>query len=419
MLKVIVDATPITAKPSGVGLYVTNLIKHLYLLQQSEQFRLGIFYQPSLKNWLKKDFSWPNLPSSDENFAECEESSCFFFPYPVRVSNWFLKNFPQVFPLLLDKSLQDYQIFHGTNFTVYCDRSTLKVITLYDLTFLKYPQYIDRVVAQYNQRVRQCLQWTDLIITISESTKQDAIKYLGVSPEKIFVTPLASRYDVNYLQQEEIAELQTQVNYNFEIPYLLFVSTIEPRKNIITLIQAFNYLKEKYRIEHNLVLIGKKGWKYQEIFNAIANSPYNNYIHHLDYLSDKLVALFYKLATVFVYPSHYEGFGLPVLEAMTLGTPVICANTSSLPEVVGDAGIQINPNKPLELADAIREVINNSQLQQNLVTKGFQQASNFSWEKTAQKTLEAYRKLHLNTKLPGESQGIGNRGSFRGKKVEK
>lgn len=384
MLKVIVDITPITAKPSGVGLYVTNLIEHLYSLQESEQFELGIFYQPSLKNWLQRDFTFPKLRSSLEQR--------FFFPYPVRVSNWLLNNFPQIFPLLLDKPLQNEGVFHGTNFTVYPDRPTLKVMTLYDLTFLRYPQYIDSVVAKYSRRVRQCLQWTDLIITISESTKQDAIKYLGISSEKIFVTPLASRYDIDYLKQEDIAQLQAQVNYNFEIPYLLFVSTIEPRKNIITLIQAFNYLKEKYQIEHNLILIGKKGWKYQGIFDAIANSAYNKYIYHLDYLSDELVALFYKLATVFVYPSHYEGFGLPVLEAMKLGTPVICSNTSSLPEVVGDAGIQINPDNFLELADAIREVINNSQLQQNLVAKGYQQGSNFSWEKTAQKTLDVYRK---------------------------
>jgi glycosyltransferase involved in cell wall biosynthesis len=396
VFKVIVDATPITAKPSGVGFYVTNLIQSLYSLQKSEEFKLGIFYQPSLIDWLKRDFSCPNvlssLLSSPENLAELEEQHCFF-PYPVRVSNWLLNNFPQIFPLLLDRALQDYQVFHGTNFTVYCDRSTLKALTLYDLTFLKYPQYIDSVVAKYNRRVRQCLQWTDLIITISESTKQDAIKYLGISPEKILVTPLASRYDLNYLKSENLAELQKQVNYNFEIPYLLFVSTIEPRKNIITLIKAFNYLKQKYKLEHNLVLIGKKGWKYDNIFNAISNSAYNHNIYHLDYLSNKLVALFYKLATVFVYPSYYEGFGLPVLEAMTLGTPVICANTSSLPEVVGDAGIQINPDKPLELADAIWQVINDSQLQQSLVAKGDRQARNFSWEKTAKKTLEAYRRL--------------------------
>ena len=388
MLKVIVDLTPITAKPSGVGLYVANLIKHLDKLQQSEQFELGIFYQPALKNRLKKNTA-PDLIKGYEN--------SFFFPYPVRVSNWLLKNFPQVFPLLLDRGLKDYDLFHGTNFTVYSDRSTQKVMTLYDLTFLRYPQYIDRVVAQYYRRVRQCLQWTDLVIAISESTKQDAIEYLKIAPEKIFVTPLASRYSTDYLDSYDLTTLKAKVDYNFAIPYLLFVSTIEPRKNLITLIKAFNYLKEKYRIEHNLVLIGKKGWRYEGIFKAIAKSAYNNYIYHLDYLSDELVALFYKLAQVFVYPSHYEGFGLPVLEAMTLGTPVVCANTSSLPEVVGDAALQIDPDEPIELAEAIWQIINSTELQQNLIAKGDRQATNFSWEKTARQTLQAYQFIIYNS----------------------
>ena len=382
MLKVIVDTTPITIKPSGVGLYVANLIRHLYELQQAEQFELGIFYQPALKNWLKKK-SYPDLVEGYEN--------SFFFPYPVRVSNWLLNNIPQVFPLLLDRPLQNYDLFHGTNFTVYSDRSTVKVMTLYDLTFLRYPQYIDRVVARYYQRVRQCLPWTDLVVAISESTKQDAIKYLNIAPEKIVVTSLASRYSADYLDSYDLTALKATVDYNFEVPYLLFVSTIEPRKNIVTLIKAFNYLKEKYSIEHNLVLIGKKGWKYQGIFDAIALSPYNSCIHHLDYLSDELVALFYKLARVFVYPSYYEGFGLPVLEAMTLGTPVVCANTASLPEVVGDAGLQTSPDKPIELAEAIWRIIDSKEVQQDLITKGKRQATNFSWEKTARTTLQAYR----------------------------
>lgn len=384
MLKVIVDLTPITAKPSGVGLYVANLIKNLDKLQETEQFELGVFYQPALKNWLKRN-AYPDLIKGYEN--------SFFFPYPVRVSNWLLNNVPQVFPLLLDRELRDYDLFHGTNFTVYNDRSTKKVMTLYDLTFLRYPQYIDRVVARYYQRVRQCLQWTDLVIAISESTKQDAIQYLKIAPEKIFVTPLASRYSTNYLDSYDLTTLKAKVDYNFKIPYLLFVSTIEPRKNLITLIKAFNYLKEKYRIEHNLVLIGKKGWRYEGIFQAIANSAYNNYIYHLDYLSDELVALFYKLAQVFVYPSYYEGFGLPVLEAMTLGTPVVCANTASLPEVVGDAALQIDPDKPIELAEAIWQIINSTALQQSLITKGDRQANNFSWSKTARQTLQAYQLL--------------------------
>ena len=271
MLKIIVDVTPLTTKPSGVGLYVANLIKHLGLSRSSSISRLTkagfvnggsaeltplelkLFYQPRLKKWLSRDSSFPaSLP---------EDLERYFFPYPVRISNWFINYYPQIFAKLLDPDFAKYQIFHGTNFSVYPDSHTLKVMTLYDLTFLRYPQYINQVVAKYFKRVRQCLQWTDLIVAISESTKQDAIKYLGISPEKIFVTPLASRYSPQYLQDQniDIDILKAESSYNFEVPYLLFVSTIEPRKNIIALIEAFNYLKQERKIEHNLVLIGKKG----------------------------------------------------------------------------------------------------------------------------------------------------------------
>ena len=385
MLKIVVDATPITPQPSGVGLYVANLIDHLWQLQQSENFELGIVYQPSFQNWVQRDLAFPK---SLQKYSES-----YLLPFPVRVTNFLLKNFPQAFPLWLEKYTDYPDIIHGTNFNVFPYRKSLKVITLYDLTFLKYPEYVDRVVANYATRVKKCLQWTDLVITISESTKQDAINYLQISPEKIHVTPLASRYYPNYLSPKKQEELKQSSTYNFNIPYILFVSTIEPRKNITALITAFNYLKQKYKIEHNLLLIGKKGWLYEPIFQAIAESKYQSNIYHLDYLSNDLVALFYTLAEVFVYPSHYEGFGLPVLEAMNLATPVITANSSSLPEIVADAGILINPDDPMELAEAILQVISNSQLQQDLIIKGQKRAQNFSWRKTAQETLTAYSKI--------------------------
>ena len=387
MLKVIVDATPITIKPSGVGLYVANLINSLVFLQQQLAIEIDIFYQPPFKKWLRRDFSLPNFLNEDCSLNKN------VFPYPVRVTNWVVQNYPQLLTNLLDSKLKSYDLFHGTNFSVYPDRQTAKVMTLYDLTFLRYPQYIDKVVAKYNQRVKQCLPWTDLVLAISESTKQDAAKYLGIPTEKIVVTPLASRYSSNYLDDVDLEKLKSQVDYDFAQPYLLFVSTIEPRKNIITLIKAFNYLKQKHHIPHNLILIGRKGWSYEPIFAEIMASPDQGNIYHLDYLSDRLVALFYKLASVFVYPSHYEGFGLPVLEAMTLGAPVVCADTSSLPEVAGEGAILINPNEPLELAEVVLNVLSSSSLRDRLIHQGYEQAKKFSWKKTAMKTVAAYKML--------------------------
>jgi len=385
MLKIVIDATPISPQPSGVGLHVANLIHSLSALQSQENFQLGLAYQPGFKNWLLGRLEFPDYLS--------QYSNLYMLPIPVRISNILLDKFPSFFPLYLEPSLDYPDIFHGTNYNVYPYKKSIKVMNLYDLTFIKYPQYIHSVVMKYSKYVKKCLQWTDLILTASESSKTDIINYLRVEPDRIRVTPLASRYHPNYLPVEATETLQNSIRYDFSQPYILFVSTIEPRKNLNALIQAFNNLKAKYKIPHHLILIGQKGWHYKSIFAAIENSSWRSQIHHLDYLSDELVALFYSKADVFVYPSHYEGFGLPVLEAMTLGAPVVTSNTSSLPEVAGDAALLIDPNDPIHLANAILKVISDSQLRNELIQKGKARAKLFSWDKTAQETLNAYKSL--------------------------
>ncbi|WP_347239883.1 glycosyltransferase family 1 protein [Oscillatoria sp. FACHB-1406] len=375
--------TALTPRPSGVGLYIANLIYFFDAIQTKENFELSIAYQPGLKNWLRGKLELPNFLDA--------YSHRYLLPLPVRISNLLLDRAPFIFPLCFESSLNSPDIFHGTNYNVYPYKYPLKVMTIYDLTCAKYPQYINSVVKTYFKRIQRCLEWTDLVITISESSKRDIVEYLNFDPDRIWVTPLASRYSG---EQPLLASLpQPQAPYNFSRPYLLFVSTLEPRKNIVAIVEAFNYLKQKYRIEQQLVLIGQKGWKYEPILDAIARSPYSHEIHHLNYLSDNDVAWFYQHADVFVYPSHYEGFGLPVLEAMTLGAPVVTANTSSLPEVAGDAALLVNPDEPLELAEAIFNVLQSSQLRQTLIEKGRERAKLFSWEKTALETLAAYRSI--------------------------
>ncbi|WP_413173125.1 glycosyltransferase family 4 protein [Anabaena azotica] len=385
MFTVAVDSTPLTSQPSGIGLYVYNLINALKILQSTENFKLQIVYQPRLKNWLQGKFATPY-------FINEFDIPVYTLPIPVTISN-ILSKFSNPLLSYYEQYLGSPDICHGTDHVVYpCDKS-LKVMTIHDLTFIKYPTFVNRIVRTYADRVKQCLKWTDLIITVSESSKKDIVHYLKVSPEKIYVTPLASRYNPYYLSVPMMQTLEQEINFNFTKPYLLFVGTLEPRKNIINIISAFNWLKQKYKIEHQLVLIGKKGWNYEPICTAIDNSPWKDEIYHLDYLSNQLVALFYSKADVFLYPSHYEGFGLPVLEAMTLGTPVITSNTSSIPEVTGDAAILINPNEYMELADAILKVISDSQLQQDLIKRGKTRAKLFSWERTARETLKAYRSI--------------------------
>ncbi|MBD1999472.1 glycosyltransferase family 4 protein [Leptolyngbya sp. FACHB-541] len=384
MLKVVVDATPLLPKPSGVGFYVANLIQALHALQDQENFQLGIAYQPSLKNWFRGNLRFPDSIQQYPNLH--------LIPLPVRVLN-LLATVPNPLLSYFEQSFELPDIVHGTNYAVYPCQKSLRVMSIYDLTFIKYPNYVNAIVRSYASRIQQCLRWTDLVLTISESSKQDIVEHLNISPSRVQVTPLASRYHTNYLSEEMVEKLSHSINYDFSKPYILFVSTIEPRKNINVLIGAFNLLKQKHKIEHHLILIGQKGWHYKPIFAEIERSPWNHCIHHLNYLSDELVALFYSKADVFVYPSHYEGFGLPVLEAMTLETPVITSNTSSLPEVAGDAALLVDPNDVADIANAILRVVGDRTLRQELIRKGKEQAKLYSWERTAHETLRAYRSL--------------------------
>ena len=387
-MKVVVEATPVLPRPSGVGLYVINLLAALAALQKTEDFHLGLAYQPSLRNWLRGNLTLPEVLRRYPNPA--------VLPLPVRLLN-LLVQLPGHGPILasLEDRFDRPDLYHGTNYTVFPCRHSQRLITIYDLCFLRYPQYVTAVSRGYRQQVHRGLARSDLVLTISESSKRDIVEYLGVDPDRIWVTPLASRYasdalgpgivppEPAYLGEEPLGER----------PYILFVSTLEPRKNLLTLIAAFNQLKSQHRIDHQLVLVGQRGWQVEPIFAAIAASPWQEHIHHLDYLSDAQVAYAYAHADLLAYPSWYEGFGLPVLEAMTLGCPVVTAHSSSLPEVAGQAAILVDPASPEELATACWRVMSEPTLRQSLITQGYAQAAQFSWRRTAQATLAAYRSL--------------------------
>lgn len=370
-MKIAIDVTPWMPKPSGIGLYVSNLVQGLTELRSSESFDLELVYQPGVKNWLRRNLSFPDYLQ--------QYSNLHFYPFPVRVSNLFLEA-PSLFSQQLDRFSADSDIVHGTNYTVFPVRNSRRVMTIYDISFIKYPEFANSTVKAYTNRLKKCLQWTDLVLTISHSSKQDIVEYLGVDPSRVWVAHLASRYQIS-------------ARLNSSQPYILFVSTIEPRKNLKSLISAFEYLKRNHQIEHELILIGQKGWLYEPIFEQIARSPFQPSIRHLSYLPDDQVAEFYQNADVFVYPSHYEGFGMPVLEAMTLGAPVVTSNTSSLPEVAGDAAVLVDPNDVDRLAESILRVIRDRPFRDSLIQKGREQAKLFSWEKTAKETLNAYRSI--------------------------
>lgn len=386
MLRITIDTSPILPKPSGIGFYVVKLLEELTQLLGNEvidpKINLEPMYQVSLKQALRGNLSAPDPLPNYKNLR--------YFPLPVKVTNLFMR-YPQLFLPPFESVFGFGDIFHGTNYTVFPLRHSRKVMTIYDLTFIRYPHYSNAVVQAYADRVRRCLKWTDLVLTISESSKRDIVEFLGFPSERVVVTHLASRYSIADAARATVSPIIS--NYDLGQPYILFVSTIEPRKNILGLIEAFDHLKQTQQIPHDLILVGQKGWLYEEIFERIGQSEYRDDIHHLDYLSNAEVADFYRYADVFVYPSHYEGFGLPVLEAMTLGCPVVCSDNSSLPEVAGDAAILVDAGDAMQLAEGIGKIVGDRVLRDELIQKGFTQAQKFTWRSTAEQTLQAYRSI--------------------------
>ncbi|MDJ0601891.1 MAG: glycosyltransferase family 1 protein, partial [Crocosphaera sp.] len=193
MFKVCIDATPVRGKLTGIGVYTLNLINALYQLQETENFSLDIYFHPSVKNWLKRNLSTPEL------LRQYSHVSCL--PIPVSLANILAKYSPFILPYF-DQYLDNPNIIQGTDHYVFPHSKTAKIMTIHDLTFIKYPQYSTKIVKGYLERIKRCLSWTDAIITFSEHTKQDIIELLNIDPDIIYVTPQASRYSPHYLNRQ-------------------------------------------------------------------------------------------------------------------------------------------------------------------------------------------------------------------------
>lgn len=384
MLTICVDATSVRGQLSGVGFYTLNLIRALEKLQASHNFSLQIYYQPGFKDWLRGRWQPNNqLP---------EFPTCHCLPLPVTLSDRLVR-IPNPILGWLEARLATPDIIHGTDHYIFPSRHSRNLLTIHDLTFLRFPQFVPPIVQRYHHRILRCLPYAAGILTFAESTKQEIIDHYHFPGDRIFVTRQASRYGSQVNSPTTEQATQTPIPYDFNQPYFLFVSTLEPRKNVTGLIQAFNQFKARTQASHQLVLIGQLGWKYDPILTAIADSPYSQAIHRLSYIPNDWLAVFYRRATAFVYPSFYEGFGLPVVEAMNFGLPIITSDRGSLPEVTGDAALIVNPDQPDDLTDALTRLVYESDLPITLGQKSRERAQQFSWQQTAQQTLQVYQAL--------------------------
>lgn len=355
---------------SGIEEYTRQLFTHLVALDQKNQYVL--FYSGFKKEPLPQ--SWIEQPN-------------------VSVIDWHLPN------RLLDASMRFLRtpavdtatrtdLVISPHFNFLHTRRAPRIITFHDLSFIHHPDFFSRrqrfwhALQDYRRQAREAHH----LIADSAFTKYDLVSSLGIPEEKI--TMIHPGVDAEFIalpvSDPRPAEFRTR--HTLPFPFLLFLGTLEPRKNILTVIRAFNLLKQSPAMrDMRLVIAGQPGWLYRTILGEAARSPYHSHIlfwgnvaHH-----DKLYL--YNLAEAFVYPSFFEGFGFPPLEAQACGTPVVVSDRTSLPEVAGEGARFVNPWRVDELAERLKEILTNPSVHADLRTKGFVNAARFSWKRTAEK----------------------------------
>jgi glycosyltransferase involved in cell wall biosynthesis len=268
-----------------------------------------------------------------------------------------------------------------------------------------FPEYLRHRLGYAYARA---LMWTaahksDRIFTVSEQSKRDILKFFRIPPEKIVVTPNAIDDRFRVVPTEEEVT-QTRERYQLSHSYLLYVGNIKPHKNLECLIEAFHYVRSQGRSELELLIIGSEISQIQALRRAIHKYQLHRYVRLLGFVPDKTLVVLYRLASVFVFPSLYEGFGLPPLEAMANGTPVVTSNVSSLPEVVGDAAVLVDPYSSQAIAEGILKVLRSAHLRDELKRRGLERVQEFSWSRSVRRVHEVYCEVAQGR--PGSS-GVG------------
>lgn len=362
---------------TGVEEYTLNLLQNLFEADKKNDY---ILFFNAYKS--KADFSWlkkyPNVTLKKFNFPN--KLLNFLF--------WYL-NWPK-----LDKMIGGVDLFFMPNIIFgSVSKKTKLIITIHDLSFEHYPESfsLKRRFWHIFVNPKKICQRAHGIIAVSESTKNDLIKIYKINPRKIEVIYSAVSEKFSIISRNDEKMIKVKEKYKLPYKFILYLGTIEPRKNIIGIIRFFNNLQKiglnenKYKelLDYKLVIAGSKGWLSKEFFSELKKSEFKNSISFVNYIPDSDKEHIFNLASLFVYPSFFEGFGLPVLEAMSCGVPVITSNVSSLPEVVSDAAVMIDPNKPQEITEAAINIILNKEFRENLIKKGIGQSKKFHWQKTA------------------------------------
>ena len=356
---------------TGVGWYIFNIVKGL--VQNNKNDYTGEFINFMNRHNVKEQINY-NIKIKQNKLI------------PYKIYNILTQKLKISHNFLLGTKSD---IYHFFNFTIPKNIKGKIIITIYDTVFFTVPETMGdmKTISEY----RYAAEKSDLIITISESAKSDIIKHFNVSEEKIKIVTRGidlQKYSHKY-SKSELENIRKK--YNLPQNYILYLGTIEPRKNIERIVKSFKRYKQEINDDLKLVIVGKKGWKYDNIMKLIESMGTDIII--TGYIDEEDKVPIYKLSQIFVFPSLYEGFGMPILEAMASGTPVITSNISSMPEVAGNAGILVDPFDENEIFGAYKKILSDEKLKKEMVQRGLEQAKKFEWKKSVEILEKIYEEI--------------------------
>lgn len=373
-----INALQLSSRNSGIGNYICHIVSSLLALSD-DQYTIYLSRGNMQNEWY-----------NNQNVCLKEK--------PFRKEQFYRRNIYELSGFGLDLSREGLSLFWSpdTKVPLLMPKNIPFIVTVHDLAILREPAtYLLSRVVYWRKLFKLAIQRSACVVAISNNTKKDLIDLMGVSPEKIRVVYNGVSPCYKPVENPFLLE-QVASKHHLPARFLLFVGLISPRKNIKGILNAFSILKKTYRIPHRLVIVGEKGWRYQADLSLVKKLGLEEDIIFTGYVDDKDLPAIYSLADVFIFPSLYEGFGLPVMEAMACGTPVVTSNASALAEVVGTSGVLINPHIPEEIAYKVNLILSDPQLSSLLTVAGKERAKMFSWEKAARELIEIFHEITTN-----------------------
>lgn len=378
-MKIIIQTSAVKFPLTGIGRYTYELAEKL-------RFKFG-----------KKNVKYFN----GARFLDSFETSKLSIKHDLNIlkrliikTQVLIRLYHLFFPFIQGYRLMTHKgyVYHGPNYYLprFAGRS---VVTIHDLSVFSWAwcHPAERVKA-IQKAINYSVKHASMLITDSEFVRQEIAQFYNISLDKIVAIPLAAGDEFKPRAKAEAQSLLAKYSLKFE-KYSLFVSTIEPRKNLKTLLEAYRLIPLNVRINFPLIIIGYKGWSSEDIHLKMLEAEEEGWLRYIGFAEAGDLPYIYSGARLFIFPSHYEGFGLPVLEAMASGIPVVCSNSSSIPEVVGDAAAMCAPEDVKTLSDLIIVGLENDVWRNEAIVKGLQQAKKFSWERCAEETAEVYQKV--------------------------